>query len=277
MKNGMYIRVTGPAGQFIEGGHMRWPLPVQNHDGTWKPGRWVEVSPDSNSWLWLKGVAPEHIGDALTRIDGRAWVIEYEGAIKPCHNGVMGVKARLVRPYQLPAWWEDAVYQAGSMRRMPWFQPDGAPRPDWRVFSTRADACAAVDEIAKGRLVNATLEAVPTSAHWLAGEMGRGVAYNTIWRAVETDVQNIIRALGREVSQSRRRADTAPLKQVMYDVSWDAALYCASRVCKGALPPEENRPARDMWDFLSDMWEVYQKGYALLAEVGDTFFVYERL
>lgn len=267
----MYVRVTGPAGQFAEGGRKRWPLPAQNPDGTWKPGRWVEIDPESPRHLWLSGVTPEHIGDALLRLDGQAWVIEYEGAVIQRYNGVMGTKARFVEPYPLPSWWEKTGEQASQMEQVPWLQPDGAPLPDWLVFSTRAEAYAALDEATKGRPVNATLDAVSQEVMKLAGELGRGVAYDTVWRSVEKDVQDILRALGRKAFPGtyRRKPVAAAIQSVMRDVAWDAAMCCASRVCEDMLAPEADQ-------FLKDMWEVYRKGYALAAEVNGRLFVYGR-
>jgi hypothetical protein len=110
MATGRAIKATTVEGASPSHSSTLWTLPVQQPDGSWKPGRWVEARKGQRVQYRSNGLhlcSPEQLGYwvrhfAAARqepVELIAWVVEYEGAVDVGLHGIAVRRARLVRPY----------------------------------------------------------------------------------------------------------------------------------------------------------------------------------
>jgi len=119
-----------------------WPLPSQKLDGAWKPGKWVKI--DNAYPLEYCGhglhAYTEAQAQSSLRHDRVYYEIEYATAPKDWSEKVSGYKARLLRPYPVPAWLTGVQPAIDTLKGIQWFKPDDQPVLTWKLFPTRAAA-----------------------------------------------------------------------------------------------------------------------------------------
>ena len=220
-------------GRSMHGGTLAWSLPTQDGDD-WVPGDWhtvegpIEVCErglhlTSDPTQWLKAGCEVYLaegrGDSQTREDKTAFAA-----------------ARLLRPApeMVPDWWRAHERFIAEISRIPWCQPDGNPKPEWRMFTAPTLAAA-------------------RDATWAAA---RAAAWDAAWDAA--------RDAARAAAWDAARAAT-----------WDAARAAActaqvQHVCGDLDIEQEHR------DHVDARWEVWLKGYCLLADVNGVLYVYAK-
>ena len=147
----------------------RWPLPARNEAGEWTPGEWAEA--DTAQPLIECGNGLHAYTEAQAqpnlRHDRAYWEIEYAEPPKDWGDKVSGYRARLLRPYSVPAWLLKVQPAIDALKGIRWFQPDGNPDPTWKLFPTRAAAWAAAWDAARDAAWAAAWDAAGDAA-WAA-------------------------------------------------------------------------------------------------------------
>lgn len=187
MTEKQYYKVLSPEGQSLHGGDLRWSLPTQRANGTWKPGKWQAVEGD---------VIVCSNGLHLTTEPGRWYTKDCvcyaaEGKGASDSNGddkTAFAQARLLYPIPHPQWWIDALAFVASIPDTPFFKPDGNPLPEWKLSTAP------------------TLQQARNAARVAAKVAARAAAWaaagDAAWDATRNAARNVAR-----------------------DVAWDAALY----------------------------------------------------
>ncbi len=123
-------------GKSAHGGDLVWSLPRQRADGTWRPGRWHHVAGeiavcDNGLHLTMEPVR-------WLKLGAEVYAAEGAGASDAAGDKIAYRRARLTRPApeQIPAWWPVVEHFCREeIPTTPWFRPDGAPDPAWRLFT----------------------------------------------------------------------------------------------------------------------------------------------
>ena len=233
-------KITGPFGQAIHRGTWTYDLPTPGEDGTVTPGAWTptratdlcfagwHVTTDPTQWL---------------RIGCRAWVAEARGlSVETAGNKRVAASIRLMReaPEVIPSWWREVEVFVASIAAAPWFGPQRAADPAWRVFETRAAAR------------DAAWNAARDAARDAAGDAAWAAARDAAWDAARNAARN---AAGAAAGAA----------------AGDAALMAQVLVCDGLpLDPRHVAHARDRWS-------VWAAGYGLAGEMDGVLHVYRRL
>ena len=157
-------------GQSIHGGDLKWSLPVKRGTG-WQPGKWHEVEGE---------ITVCSNGLHLTTAPHQQWyewgctVYEAQGEGDSDSEGddkTAFRRARLLRPAPEPEWLVKTKALIASIQSIQWFQPQGEPKPEWRVYETWDAARNAAGDAAR----NAAWDA--------AGNAARNAAWAAAWDA----------------------------------------------------------------------------------------------
>lgn len=134
-------------GRSCHGGSLKWSLPSQQKDGSWKPGKWHSAKGDLQ--ICQNGI---HLTKEPFRWYKTGWQVfeaEAAGVAEWRQDKCVARKARLLRPIEIePAWWREHLRFVSTLPDMPWFRPDGNPDPAWQLFTaptweTAGDAAGA--------------------------------------------------------------------------------------------------------------------------------------
>ena len=248
-------------GRSMHGGTLAWSLPTQDGDD-WVPGDWhtvegpIEVCErglhlTSDPTQWLKAGCEVYLaegrGDSQTREDKTAFAA-----------------ARLLRPApeMVPDWWRAHERFIAEISRIPWCQPDGNPKPEWRMFTapTLAAARDATWAAARAAARAATWDAAWDAARAATWDAARAAARAAAWDAAWDAARDAARAAAWDAARA---------------ATWDAARAAActaqvQHVCGDLDIEQEHR------DHVDARWEVWLKGYCLLADVNGVLYVYAK-
>jgi len=162
-----------------------------------------------------------------------------------------------------------------QLKTIPYFQPDGDPDPEWLLVlgktwsaarSAAADAAKAAAKIASAASSSSAWDAARTAA-WNAAKIAasdaeRDADWASAWDAARDVTREAAWAAAR--SEAPDTAWAGP-----WDAAWHAADYAAVCIVCGDL-----FVAREHLQTIERRLDVWRKGYALMAEVGGTLYVY---
>ncbi len=163
-----------------------------------------------------------------------------------------------------------------EIKTLRYFQPDGNPDPDWLVVLGKTWTAA---RTAAGDAAKAAARAVaPTGSIDSAWDAARTLAWNAAkiaasdagrngqWEAAWDSARDATRESAWAAARSEA-PDTA--WSVPWDAAWHAADYAAICIVSSDLniPPEH-------FCTIERRLDVWRKGYALMAEVNGTLYVY---
>ncbi len=168
-----------------------WPLPTQNEDGTWEAGAWYEVEGDielcnnglhvcteAQLWkLWAKwGMTVYH-----AECEGDSDEDEEKSAFR---------RVRLTHPFtSYPQWWIDTILSLELIKNIPYCQPDGNPKPEWKLFTAPTlDAARAAARDAAWDAARAAARAAARDAAWDAARDAAGDARLNTYMALTSDL-----------------------------------------------------------------------------------------
>ena len=243
-------------GKSCNGGALKWSLPKQKPDGSWKPGRWHRVKGDPEMckhgihvakepyrqwWTWGADVYHAETGPIVVEESDKA----------------LTMSCRLLSLEAKPAWLTNAEAFIASIKDVPFFKPDGQPRSDWNLFT--APTWDAARDAAGDAAWDAARDAAWDAAWDAAGDAARDAAWDAAGAAAGDAARAAAGAAARAAAWNAAGAAAR-------DAAWDVALM--TRVIVGELsgPHAEHAKAR---------WEVWQKGYALLCDVNGELCVYD--
>ena len=121
-------------GKSCNGGALKWSLPKQKPDGSWKPGRWHRVKGDPEMCKHGIHVAKEPYrqwwtwGADVYRVETGPIVVEES-------DKALTMSCRLLSLEAKPAWLTNAEAFIASIKDVPFFKPDGQPRSDWNLHT----------------------------------------------------------------------------------------------------------------------------------------------
>ena len=165
-----------------------------------------------------------------------------------------------------------------ELRTLPYFQPDGKPDPDWILVLGKnwtvariaaADAAKAAAKGGSNGTSDSQWDAARTAA-WngariAASDAGRNEAWEKAW--------DLARDATREaVWTAARLAAPEAAWAVPWDAAWHIADYAAICVVCGDLDVLGQH-----FQTIERRIDVWRKGYALMAEVNGTLYVYATL
>ena len=229
-------------GKSCHGGEMEWSLP-QKKAGRWVAGDWHAV--DGDIKICERGLHLTTQPEKWLKVGCTTYLAEAKDIVEEKEDKVVARSARLLSPVPNPKWWDDAEkFIKEEIPNIPYFNPDGKPKKEWRVFPNRAAALDAA--------LDAAMDAAWDAASDAARDATRDAAWDAAWDAARDS------ALGAARDATR-------------DAAWDAALFVAAEyICRGT------KLARKHREHARKRMEVWRKGYGLLCDVGGGLFVYER-
>lgn len=130
------------AGKSCHGGTMDWSLPTTKRDGTAKAGKWMSVPNVDDIKVCNYGL---HLTSDFAR-----WLKPGCSVYEAEHDKIFGEqedkivtnRARLTREIERPDWWNRAEQFVATIPQVPFFKPDGAPKPEWKLFKAPTLAAA---------------------------------------------------------------------------------------------------------------------------------------
>ncbi len=165
-----------------------------------------------------------------------------------------------------------------ELRTLPYFQPDGNPDPDWLLVlgKTWSAARNAAADAAKAALKLSAASAPASgdsswdsarTAAWnaakiAASDAGREAAWEAAWDSA--------RDVTREAAWAAARSE-AP--DTAWAGPWDAAWHSADYAAICIVCADLSLPSKHL-QTIERRLNVWRKGYALMAEVGGTLYVY---
>jgi len=162
-----------------------------------------------------------------------------------------------------------------QLKTIPYFQPDGDPDCEWLLVlgktwraarSAAADAAKAAAKVALAGSKNSAWDAARTAA-WNAAKIAasdaeRDAEWASAWDAA--------RGAAREAAWAAARSEAPDTAWAgPWDAAWHAADYAAICIVWSDLLLQEEHLQN-----IERRLNVWRKGYALMAEVGGTFYVY---
>ena len=165
-------------GKSCHGGDLVWSLPTANADGTWTPGDWHEA--DGAVRVCARGLHLTTDPMRWPKFGMQVFTAEGAGASDTEGDKTAFQRARLLAPADdvVPGYWRDVEAFVRSIPSTPWFQPQGDPDPDWRVFDTRDSAW----DSARNSALN--------SARNSAGASARNSAWDSAWDSARNSARN---------------------------------------------------------------------------------------
>ena len=121
-------------GKSCNGGALKWSLPKQKPDGSWKPGRWHRVKGDPEMCKHGIHVAKEPYRQWWTW-GADVYRVETGPIVAEEQDKALTMSCRLLSLEAKPAWLTNAEAFIASIKDVPFFKPDGQPRSDWNLFT----------------------------------------------------------------------------------------------------------------------------------------------
>ena len=154
-------------------------------------------------------------------------------------------------------WWPAALIE--EARTLKYFDNHAEPLPEWKLFDTRRDAQAAALKAARDAMGSAARKAARKVAREAAREAARIAAWDAGWDAAWSSAWNAAQGGARSAARSAagEAAGVAALLACCY-----VAFY--------------NKPRNKHLRHTKKRWEVYQRGYGCLCDVGGGLYCYKR-
>ncbi len=234
----------------------KWALPTQ--DG--EPGEWVEALPGT----FLAGTdAPYQV---FYKWGADVWAIEGDKCVAVYPERSCFHRARLLHKIANPAWLQRAIAFVDSIKGTPWFVPQIAPNPAWRMFwgKTAFEArelarmafrneCGMQVERDKStfEVWKAVVKPINSACRWAVYEMGQPNANAAVWNALATMVSD----------KKMRRVIATDAKETVQQM-----LLC--------LIASDMPEVQTHLEYMQQRWAVWQAGYGLFGDVEGAFYVY---
>jgi len=157
--------------------------------------------------------------------------------------------------YENTKWWKEhqKFVQDIKDKKIPFFQNDGKPLKEWKLFETWGVARDAAWGASRGAAWNAAWDAA-----WKA-------AWNAAWKAAWN-------AAGNAAGDAAVDAAWKAARDAAGDAAGDAALYTrVFHVCFGLKLESKHKI------HVKKRWQVWQKGYGLLCDVNGVLYVYKKV
>ncbi len=252
-KRAMY-KVLSADLRSAHGGEFDWAPYI---DGTRTPAienvqicrRGYHITPDPMAWP-LIGMRVFEVAQA-----GKGW-----------GNGdkvvVPWVELGPERPDLVPGYWHDVEVFVEHLASVPWFSPQGAPDPAWRVFDTRDAAWDAAWDAVRDAAWDAAWGAAWDAVRPAAWDAARAVVIDAARIAAEREAWDAVWAA---VGDTARDA----VWGTAWDATWSATLYAAALAC-------EWRIGQGHIDHIKARWAVWEHGYGVLCDCEGSLYVYRR-
>jgi hypothetical protein len=140
-----YIKVLTSDGRSFHGGHMQWSLPHQNLYGEWIPGEWHTIDYVEMCFSGYHSADENSYPEWMTQRDISLWELEYDQNYQVFEeNGkYVGGRARLLKPFPFPEWWQPAVDKTEQLALLRFFnpnrffnpKPNASPDPAWAMIT----------------------------------------------------------------------------------------------------------------------------------------------
>jgi len=171
-------------GKSCNGGALKWSLPKQKPDGSWKPGRWHRVKGDPEMCKHGIHVAKEPYRQWWTW-GADVYRVETGPIVAEEQDKALTMSCRLLSLEAKPAWLTNAEAFIASIKDVPFFKPDGQPRSDWNLFTapTWDAARAAAGDAARDAAWDAAWDAARAAARDAAGAAAGAAAWDAAWAA----------------------------------------------------------------------------------------------
>jgi hypothetical protein len=251
------------SGKSCHGGNLEWSLPKK--DGKkWIPGDWHEVK--GNIDMCKSGI---HLTDKPHK--WYTWKCELfeaeaDGVLDGGGDDAKCVcrKARLIKPVPHPDWWIKChEFVEKEISAITWFQPDGKPIKQWKLYEEKTLAAAwdaawaaardAAWDAAWAAAWDATRDAAWAAARDAAWAAARDAAWDAAWAAAWAAA----RAAAWDATWAAARA-----------AAWAATLYVRMLIASDLkLDPKYVK-------HIKARWNVWKKGYGLLCDVKGVLHVY---
>ena len=230
-------------GRSCHGGNMEWSLPTKTKAGNTKPGKWHTYEGDiviCNTGLhfttdWQKWLKP----------NCTVYNAEATGIVAHDDDGAKCVarRGRLLSEVKKPEWWTRTENAIVNLTNIAWLKPT-EPKPEWRIFYGKDWAAA-------------------RAAAWdAARDAARAAAWDAAWDAARDAARDAAWAAAWAAAWDAAR-----------DAAWaaarDAVDQIAINVLCADLPIDQKHR-----DTITARWDVWQRGYGLMAEIDGVLFVY---
>lgn len=258
-----WYKVLRDDGTAIFQSNYSWSLPTQRDDGSYKPGRW-----HSNRLPPLLCKSGFHLTKRpYIWYSSECLVFEAEGAGESVGNEEKTAfqRARLLKPVPHPQWWINARrFVKEELSEVNFLQPDGNPDPEWELVTapTWRDALQKANELSsygeRSRL-NLLMSKVDSIAfHNYRNTHNQIGAY---FVTKEECHQKMVLKLNEAMVRNQQGFSAFILAR-------HAGNYCCANVlCADLL-------SKDDLEFSRKCWEVWQKGYALAADIRGKLVVF---
>lgn len=242
-------------GKSAHGGNLTWSLPTQSDNGVFVPGRWHSVKGElemcSNG---LHVCTWDQAWNEWMKIDADIYEVETRGKVIRDHNKSVARSVRLMKPVELPDWWVKTREEIMTFKDVKWLQPDGAPLPEWKLFT--ADTWAAARDAAWDAAGDAAGDAARAAAWAAAGAAA--------WAAARD-------AAGAAAWDAARAAAWDAAGDAVRDAAGDARLNTLINITCADLPIDQKHR-----DYAAKRWQAWVKGYAVLCDVDGQLYVYAK-
>jgi hypothetical protein len=172
-------------GKSCHGGSMEWPLPVRvSGKRTFRPGAWKSV--DGRIEMCRRGLHLTKDPSRWLKVGCRIFRAQTSDPPTLWQEDKCCVAAvRLLYPIRKPAYWQRVEDFVETIQNVAWLKPDGAPEPDWKLFTSPswAVARAVARDVARAVARAAAGAAARDAAGAAAGATARAAAGAAAWAA----------------------------------------------------------------------------------------------
>jgi len=226
-------------GRSCHGGDMEWSLPTKTKTGKNKPGKWHTVEGD----IEICATGLHFTTDWQKWLKPNCTVYAAEATDIAAHDDdgakCVARRGRLLSEVEMPEWWTRTQNAIANLTNIAWLKPT-KPKQEWRIFYGKDWAAA-------------------RAAAWdAARDAARAAARAAAWDAAWDAARDAAWAAARAAAWDAARA-----------AAWDAADQIAINVLYADLPIEQKHR-----DAITARWDVWQRGYGLMAEIDGVLFVY---
>jgi hypothetical protein len=216
-------------GKSCHGGDFKWSLPQNGKPGKWHKHKGVLVMCDKGFHLTNKPFE-------WYEMDCECYEAEIKGTAEWKDDKCVCSKVRLIKKVKHPKWWLDTLKFISKIKKIKYFQPDGKPLKEWKVFN--------------GDDWNAAWNAARSAAWNAAGNAAR----NAAWNAAGNAAWNAAWSAAGDAARGTAR---------------DAALMAQQMIVKDKVNKKHFKHAQDRM-------KVWQKGYGLLCDINGILYVYAK-
>ena len=158
-----------------------------------------------------------------------------------------------------------------SIPKIKWLKNHRPPKPEWKLFDTRNAA-----QDAAGHVANETQDEI-----WVE-TTARDAAFGAAWDQAEIAARHVAMNAAKDVAWEKAHvsawdrvwdADVAEnaARGTARGAAWDAALYAQMLIC------QDLDFEKQYINYIKVRWDVWKRGYGLLCDINDIFYVYCKL